>query len=72
MNADETKPAPHNKPTGWYGIFYFAPADRRVIVPKPFGWGYTLNFARPMTAVVLGALLLAPLVVLAAVLLTRP
>ena len=32
----------------WYGgMFYFNPKDRAILVPKRFGVGYSLNFARP-------------------------
>jgi uncharacterized membrane protein len=33
--------------TNYYklGIFYYNPNDKRVFVPKRFGWGWTLNFA---------------------------
>lgn len=33
----------------WHGgIIYFNPEDRATIVPKRFGYGWTLNFARPV------------------------
>ena len=37
-------------PDNWkLGCIYFCPADRRVIVPKRMrGFGWTLNFARPL------------------------
>ncbi|MDD2765986.1 MAG: DUF5808 domain-containing protein [Opitutaceae bacterium] len=60
--------APYSKSTesydstpdsGWYaGVFYYNPADAAVIVPKRFGWGWTFNFARPASWMVLGAILL--------------
>lgn len=32
----------------WYGgVFYYNPGDAAVLVPKRYGWGWTLNFARP-------------------------
>ncbi|HWP42543.1 MAG TPA: DUF5808 domain-containing protein [Blastocatellia bacterium] len=32
---------------GWNGFFYSNPRDSRLWVPKPFGYGYTINFAHP-------------------------
>jgi uncharacterized membrane protein len=63
----------HNAPTqvpppGWFGPFYCSREDRRVILPKRWGYGYTFNFARPATYALIFVLLAAPLVVLAAVL----
>lgn len=40
------------------GIFYFNPSDRAIFVPKRFGMGYSLNFARPVSWLVLAVLLL--------------
>lgn len=36
-----------------FGIFYFNPEDENLIVPKSFGWGWTLNFAKPLAYVLL-------------------
>jgi len=45
----------------WYGgMFYFNPKDRAILVPKRFGIGYSLNFARPASWLWL-ALVLLPL-----------
>jgi len=42
------------------GLIYFNPSDAAVLVPKRFGWGWTLNFARPVAwAYLLGILFLA-------------
>ena len=42
------------------GLIYFNPADAAVLVPKRFGWGWTLNFARPVAwAYLFGILFLA-------------
>jgi uncharacterized membrane protein len=41
-----------------YGMFYYNKSDRRIIVPKRikyFGW--TLNFARPVSYFIMGLLL---------------
>ena len=43
----------------WHaGLFYYNPGDAAVLVPKRFGWGWTLNFARPVSWVYVGAVLL--------------
>ncbi|MBW4040065.1 MAG: DUF1648 domain-containing protein [Acidobacteria bacterium] len=43
----------------WHaGIIYFNAADAAVLVPKRFGWGWTLNFARPAAWMFVGATLL--------------
>ena len=47
------------------GIFYVNPDDESLFVPKRSGLGYTLNFARPWSWVVLAVIVvltLAPLV----------
>lgn len=46
------------------GIFYFNPNDAAVFVEKRFGIGYTMNFARPASWVILGAVLVVPIVVI--------
>jgi uncharacterized membrane protein len=62
-----------NKPllAGWFGPFYYNPDDPRVILPKRWGYGWTLNFARPASRLIILALFVLPLFVEAAVLLTR-
>ena len=56
-------------PANWKsGIFYNCKADPRVIVPKRFGIGWTINFARASAFPVLilsGAFIALPLVLLA-------
>jgi uncharacterized membrane protein len=43
----------------WYGgLVYYNPADAAVLVPKRFGFGWTLNFARSASWIWLGATLL--------------
>jgi uncharacterized membrane protein len=46
-----------------WGLFYYNPADPRVIVPKNIRWaGWTLNFANPFSyAIILGFILAAVL-----------
>ena len=50
----------------WFGPFYFNKGDPRVFVPKRIGWGWTTNFARTWTYVII----LAPAVITIAVTLT--
>lgn len=49
----------HEKPGNWrWGVFYFNKNDSRLIVPKRiriFGW--TLNFARPASYIIMGLIL---------------
>jgi hypothetical protein len=52
-----------NSRKGW-GIFgiYYQPKDPRVIVPKHFGYGWTINFAHPAAFhFLLSAIFLVPL-----------
>ena len=37
-----------------YGIFYFNPKDKRIMVPKLSGLGWTLNFGHRISFVILG------------------
>ena len=50
------------------GIFYVNPDDPALFVQKRFGIGYTLNFGRPLSWLILGLSILAPLAVAAWVL----
>jgi uncharacterized membrane protein len=45
------------------GIFYVDPDDPAIFVEKRFGIGYTLNFGHPMSWLILGLSILAPLAV---------
>jgi uncharacterized membrane protein len=51
------------------GVFYVNPEDPSLMVPKRYGLGYTLNFARPAAWLVMALLLAVPLGVAAWVLL---
>lgn len=53
------------RPDGWKlgGVVYYAPDDPAVFVPKRLGIGQTLNFARPASWIVLGAILVVPIVI---------
>lgn len=64
-------PPPETRPEGWRlgGLIYYAPDDPNLFVPKRFGVGSTVNFARPAAWLVLALLLALPLSVLAAAIL---
>jgi uncharacterized membrane protein len=47
-----------------YGVFYVNAEDARLFVPKRYGLGYTLNFARPAAWLVMLLLLALPVVLL--------
>ena len=49
-----------NDPNNWkWGIFYYNPEDKRLLVLKRHEWmGMTFNFAHPMAPLVTGLLLL--------------
>jgi uncharacterized membrane protein len=43
----------------WHdGLIYYNPSDASVLLPKRFGLGWTLNFARPASWIYLGGILL--------------
>jgi uncharacterized membrane protein len=47
----------------WFaGAIYYNPDDPDLIVPKRFGWGWTVNFARPEGKIVLIVIILLCLV----------
>jgi uncharacterized membrane protein len=47
-----------------WGIFYYNPADTRIIVPKRAQWmGWTLNFANLWSYVILGSFIVLAVVV---------
>ena len=41
------------------GVFYWNPADPAVVVPKRFGIGWTINWARPLSWAIIAGLVLA-------------
>ncbi|CAC11870.1 hypothetical membrane protein [Thermoplasma acidophilum] len=51
------------------GILYVNRNDGRILVPKRFGVGYTMNFGHPVSLVILGALLTVPVIVLVLIIL---
>jgi uncharacterized membrane protein len=60
--AEMLQPYDGTPDSHWHaGIFYYNPADATVLVPKRFGWGWTLNFARPQSWLYLGGTLLLAL-----------
>jgi uncharacterized membrane protein len=56
----------HNDPSNWkLGVFYFNPKDKRIFPPKrlkSFGW--TVNFANPLSVLALLIIILAFILVL--------
>lgn len=61
----------HADPHNWkLGMFYYNPADKRILPPKRFKWaGYTVNFANPRS--ILAILVLIAAIVCIVVLLSR-
>jgi uncharacterized membrane protein len=57
--STSTEPYDSTPDACWHaGLFYYNPADAAVLVPKRFGWGWTLNFARLTAWVYLAAVIL--------------
>jgi uncharacterized membrane protein len=56
-----------NRRTWRWWTFYYGRNDTRLIVPKRWGWGWTLNFARPGALLVLAVIMLCCMAVAAAV-----
>jgi uncharacterized membrane protein len=79
MNQIEpTNPTQHeiderewNNSQNWHWTFYFSRQDSRTFVPRRRGYGTTVNFARPGALWFLLLLLLFPVVVIGAILLSR-
>ncbi len=46
---------------GYYFVFYWDPSDKRVFVPKRWGYGWTVNFANPFS--ILGLFLIIAIVI---------
>lgn len=58
--SNATDPYDSTPDARWYGsIIYYNPSDAAIIVPMRFGWGWTLNFARPSAWLYISAALLA-------------
>ncbi len=47
-----------------FGIFYYNPSDTRLLIPKRTSsmHGYTLNFAKPISSVIISLLLFLAIV----------
>ncbi len=41
-----------------WGFFYSNKSDKRIVVPKRYGFGYSLNFAQPYVTITLILILL--------------
>ena len=41
----------------YFGIIYWDPQDKRIFVPKRFGFGWTINFANPFGVIILIAII---------------
>ncbi|WP_326981676.1 DUF5808 domain-containing protein [Chryseobacterium sp. MYb264] len=42
-----------------FGLFYYNKEDKRIFPPKRFGWGWTVNFANPLSVSVFLLILIA-------------
>ncbi len=49
------------KKKGYYFIFYWDPDDKRIFVPKRYGYGWTVNFANPVSIIALFVLIILSL-----------
>ncbi len=41
------------KHKGYFFFFYWDPEDKRIFVPKRYGYGWTINLANPLSILVL-------------------
>lgn len=48
------------------GVFYYNPSDPRLLIPKTRSsmHGYTLNFAKPITSVIMGLFIFPAIVII--------
>jgi uncharacterized membrane protein len=60
-----------NDPRNWHWTIYFSRSDSRTFVPKRRGYGTTVNFARRGTVLFFLCLILLPLTIVGAVVLSR-
>ena len=58
MNQDEINQQEWNNPENWCLFCYCSPRDSRVIVPKRWGFGWTINLRNKNGARILVTLLL--------------
>jgi uncharacterized membrane protein len=66
MNVAQAAPYDSTPDAMWRGggLIYFNPTDAAVLVPKRYGFGWTLNFARPAAWAYIAAVLLVLVLVL--------
>jgi uncharacterized membrane protein len=59
MTSKELNDKWHDDPNNWkLGIFYFNKEDKRLFIFKRFKlWGWTYNYANPLTYILLALLL---------------
>lgn len=51
---------PDNDSQHWkFGLFYYNKEDKRLFPPKRYGWGWTVNFANPLSISALLLILIA-------------
>ena len=44
----------HKDPSNWrMGVFYYNKSDPRLLPPKRYGWGWTMNFASTRSILVM-------------------
>lgn len=55
--------APRESESWVLGVFYYNPDDKRLMLPKRTGLGFTLNFARPMAVILFLFILLVVIAV---------
>lgn len=56
----DTNPERHYK----WGLFYYNPEDKRLIVPKRIKWmGWTFNFAHPLAAILFLLILIGAFII---------
>ena len=69
MNQDEINQAEWNNPENWTLLCYCSPRDSRMMVPKRWGFGWTINLRNKTRArIFMTLLLLVPVVILLAAL----
>ena len=48
-----------NEEESWkWGFIYYNPTDSRIFLPKRTGLGYTLNFAKPISTIIILAIVI--------------
>ena len=67
MTQNEINQSEWNQPGNWSALTYASRRDRRIMVPRRRGIGWTLNFGNSKARWLFGGLLALPLVILAVV-----